>query len=486
MLARRLTGCRSRASRLVRGREYHVAVVGAGPAGFYTSKYLMKQASASDTSLRVDMFERLPTPFGLVRFGVAPDHPEVKNVINDFSETARSASFRFFGNVSVGGDVSMATLRRAYDAVVLCTGAEGERLLGIPGEDLHGVVGAPSFVKWYNGHPDYVGLDPPAPGETAVVLGQGNVALDIARLLARGESELSPTDIHPGALARIAEWQRGGLRTVHVVGRRGFVQAAFTNAELRELLTISDQVLPVIDPAELEHCRNSASEEELSKSRMKKRSLGILEQMAKNFDQRGTTSKRVLWLRFLLAPEEVLPSECGSQVAGVRLRRMQLEGEPGKQRAVPAASGEVEDIPCGLIARSVGFGITPFEGLPQGDAGKVPHTQGCVEQPDAEGGLYVSGWLKRGPQGIIATNIPDAQETAARLWKDLLHARSRGSAADASLAEAALKAAGLQTVSFEDWEALQAEERRRGSAAGRSAIKWTDVGEMLRYVRGGA
>lgn len=454
-----------------RHRSYHVAVVGSGPGGFYTSKYLFKQGRPGWVS--VDMFERLPIPFGLVRYGVAPDHPEVKNVINDFTEVAEADNFRFVGNVEVGKHVSLKTLEKAYDAVVVCTGAEGERTLGIPGEDSRWVVGAPAFVKWYNGHPDYTDVDPPAPGASAIVLGQGNVALDIARLLSRSESELQATDIHPAALAKIGQWQREGLQTIHVVGRRGFVQAAFTNKELREQLNISDDVLAVVDPAELELCRNAASEEEMKSSRAKKRSVSILEKMAKNFDERETTSKRVVWFRFLLSPSEVLADPAGA-VTGVRFDKTRLEGEAGAQRAVK--TGETEDIACGLVLRSVGFGLTPLAGLPL-EGGSTPHERGRVVLPEGgRGRLYVSGWAKRGPTGVIATNIPDATETAKAVAGDIVATPSRADPV-AALREAS--AAGARLVSFRDWRRLEAEEVRRGTAAGRPATKLTDVDEML-------
>ncbi|CAE8696455.1 unnamed protein product [Polarella glacialis] len=471
-LAARVSSCQCNSR-----RNYRVAVVGSGPAGFYTAKYLLKKAGADN--LKVDMFERLPTPFGLVRFGVAPDHPEVKNVIKDFGDVASGPGFRFFGNVEVGASqLSMSYLREIYDAVILCTGAEGERLLGIPGESLPGVVGAPAFVKWYNGHPDFTELDMPAPGHTAVVLGQGNVALDVARLLVRSPADLRATDMDARAVERIVGWQQAGLQTVHVVGRRGFVQAAFTNAELRELLTCSEEVLPIVDPEELALCRNAASEEELSTSRMKKRSLEILDKMAQNFAQRETTSKRILWLRFLRSPLEVLPGPDGSSVGTLRLGRTELKGEAGNQVATMSASGDTLDLACGLVVRSVGFDLTPVEGLPLNERRRVPHSQGRVEIPSSGvGGLYVSGWVKRGPQGIIASNIADAQETAARLLADL--AEKAPKAWEADRLDGALKAAGSRVVSFEDWRKLEAEERRRGEASGKAAAKLTSVPEML-------
>lgn len=466
-----------RAAVLLQRRRYHVAVVGSGPSAFYTTKYLFKQASTAERSLKVDMFERLPVPFGLVRFGVAPDHPEVKNVRNDFTDVAGTDGFRFFGNVEVGADVSLGDLRKAYDAVVVCTGAEGERKLNIPGEDSDGVVGSPPFVKWYNGHPDFVDLDPKEPGEAAVVLGQGNVALDVARILTCSPEKMRQTDIHRPALDRIAEWQQRGLRTVHVVGRRGFIQAAFTNAELRELLTFDDEVLPIVDPVELALCRNAASEEELSKTRAKKRSMAILEKMAANFAEKDTTSKRILWLRFLWSPSEVTAGSDG--VTGLRLERTELTGEAGSQSATKASSGESVEVPCGMVVRSVGFDLTPFEGLPMENR-RVPHEHGRVLGPDATaGGLYVSGWVKRGPQGIIASNIGDAQETSHMVLRDIFTGEDSASRADVAPVEAQLAATGKRLVSFEDWRRIEEEELRLGEASGCAAVKFTDVPSML-------
>lgn len=428
---------------------------------------------------KVDMYERLPVPFGLVRFGVAPDHPEVKNVINDFAEVASHSNFRFFGNVDVGRDVSMDALERAYDAVVVCTGAEGEKVLGIPGEELPGVVGAPHFVKWYNGHPDYRALDVPSPGNTAVILGQGNVALDVARILTKSSNELKPTDIEAAAIERIGQWQREGLREVQVIGRRGFAQAAYTNKELREQLTCSEDVLAVVDPKDLELSRNPASEEELKKNRAKKRSIEILEKMAANFAEKDTTSKRVVWFRFLRSPTALLSSDAGNLTA-VRLAQNALEGDAGRQRAV-LVPGTEEDVPCGLVVRSVGFDITPMEGVPL-RAGRVPHSGGRVElDQDRVGRLYVSGWAKRGPTGVVASNIPDAQETATSIIKDVTSEPSR--AQGAALAEEAIAASGTQVVSFQDWQRLQAEEIRRGQADGRAAVKFNQVEPALQWLR---
>mmetsp|Transcript_31481 Transcript_31481/g.83937 ORF Transcript_31481/g.83937 Transcript_31481/m.83937 type:complete len:504 (-) Transcript_31481:322-1833(-) len=457
-------------------RAHHVAVVGSGPAGFYTSKYMMRHSSQP----HVDMFERLPTPFGLVRFGVAPDHPEVKNVTNDFTDVAASPRFRFFGNVEIGRDLTLSDLQKSYDAVVICVGAQGERLMDIPGEGLRGVAGGPEFVKWYNSHPDHVGLELPGPGDTAVVVGQGNVALDIARVLARAPSDLSGTDINPRALRQIGIWQQRGLHTVHVVGRRGFVQAAFTNKELRELTTLTD-VLPVVDPVELELCRNAASLQELAKDRAKKRSVPILDKMAENFALRASTSKRVIWLRFLLSPSEILDTGAGS-VAGMRFDRNELKGEVGRQVASRLAPTVSETLPCGLIVRSVGFQLTQLDGLPLNGQGRVNHRAGLVEQPGispSSAALFVSGWHKNGPTGVIATNIPDSQETAASVLGDLSRRQSH---ACPETVEQTLKQRGINVVTFQDWKAVEAEELRRGAEDQKVALRLTDASEMLRLV----
>jgi NADPH-dependent glutamate synthase beta subunit-like oxidoreductase len=356
--------------------------------------------------------------------------------------------------------------------------------LGIPGEDSNGVIGAPAFVKWYNGHPDFVHLQPKAPGEAAMVLGQGNVALDVARLLASSPKRLRQTDMYGHAVDRIAEWQQQGLRTVHLVGRRGFVQAAFTNAELRELTKCDDEVLSIVDPAELELCRNPASEQELTKNRAKKRSVDILQKMADNFALKDTTSKRVIWLRFLLSPSAISAADGG--VTSVRLDRTELTGEAGHQKAAKASSGDFQDVPCGLVVRSVGFDITPITGggLPL-ENGRVPHTNGRVVAPDSSaGGLYVSGWVKRGPQGIIASNIADAQETSARLWRDLSDTLGSSSRGNPEPVEAQLAATGKRLVSFDDWRRIEAEELRLGECDGRAAVKITEVSKMLGLLKG--
>jgi NADPH-dependent glutamate synthase beta subunit-like oxidoreductase len=440
----------------------------------------------ADAGVKIDMFERLPTPFGLVRAGVAPDHPEVKNVIHEFDKVVGDTKgrFRYFGNVTIGNDLSLEHLSQQYDAVVFCTGAEGEQRLGIAGEDLSGVVDAQHFCKWYNGHPEHTQLHPDPGsnvGEAAMVIGQGNVALDVARILCKSPDELHATDIADHAIDVFKRWQKD-LRTVHVVGRRGFAQAAFTNKEVRELTNCSEHILPVVDPMELELCMDSESQKIVQKERPKKRQLEILKKMADNFAKRDSTSKRVIQLHFLQSPVEILGSGDPPQAMGVRLQRMELQGDVGAQRAVPAASGEQCTLHCGLVIRSIGFGMSVPEGLPKDHRGKVPQQEGRVSLPENHSlpkeNLYVCGWLKRGPTGVILASITDAQEVASRILTDL-----RGLKHSTHIPEVEAMLGTKQIVSFDDWRRLEKEEASRGASTGKVAAKITNVDEMLQLVK---
>uniref|UniRef100_A0A0G4EYD7 NADPH:adrenodoxin oxidoreductase, mitochondrial n=1 Tax=Chromera velia CCMP2878 TaxID=1169474 RepID=A0A0G4EYD7_9ALVE len=480
-----------------------VCIVGSGPSGFYSAKYLMK----SHPGVKVDMIERLPTPFGLVRFGVAPDHPEVKSVINDFEKVAQSENFRFFGNVRVGSDVSLRELRDTYDAVVLASGAPGEKSLGVEGEDLPGVFSARRFVGWYNVHPDASDLlvSPFLQrGDQAVVIGHGNVALDVARVLTKRVEALEKTDISKQATDAL---RNSKIRHVHVMGRRGPAQASFTNKELRELLH-EDGVVAAVDPKEFEKGMTNASREEIKDSRAKKRSLELFEKMAENWGRVESGSldpdERVVQIRFLLSPVRIEAGDAGG--LGVSLQRMTLEGAAGAQRAKgeEGAAGGVERLGAALVVKSVGYAVEPLEGLPtSGGKGKsppVPHTAGKVEvevEVEEEGDdskeaggrttteektlcpLFVVGWLKRGPSGVIATNIPDAQETVGSLVKALAE---RGRGGERAGVESLLQERATRYLPWSAWMRLKEEEARRGEALGKSASKIGSVDEMLRLL----
>ncbi|CAB9522373.1 Probable ferredoxin/ferredoxin--NADP reductase [Seminavis robusta] len=462
-----------------------VAIVGTGPSGCYTAKYLLnafdKKSTTNSSGIHIDMLERLPTPYGLVRYGVAPDHPEVKNVENDFAQLfVDSNRIQFWGNVAVGSDavVSLEELRELYDVVVLAYGCASDRKLGLPGEtSLLGIVSAREFVAWYNGHPyfDHIGYevanalgnDNNDNPKHVVIIGQGNVALDCARVLAKGAQGLKDTDIASRSLPIIGE---DGVANVTVVGRRGHIQGAFTIKELRELTKLQAEghgAKFVVLEEELDLGETPASKQELEQkgSRPKVRINKLLRDAAaasSNHDDTTTMDTKQVQLRFLLSPKEFQPSDADpSAVGAVVCERTQLEGEPGKQRAV--GTGQLETFPANLVLVSIGYKGTPLPGLEQwfdAQRGVVQNRGGKVDEATAAlGGLYVSGWLKRGPSGIIGTNIMDAKDTVVNIMKDLDASNSDDSKSDAreKLLEL-LQQRGVHVVSWSDFQKIDAKE----------------------------
>jgi len=431
--------------------SFRVAVVGSGPAGFYAAAALL----ASDLEIEVDMIERLPTPWGLVRLGVAPDHPNIKAVSRAFERTAAQPGFRFFGNVEVCKDVSHAELVRLYDAVVYSVGAQTDRQLGIPGENLSGSWPATAFVAWYNGHPDFQDLSFDLSGERAVVIGNGNVALDVARMLALTPEELAPTDTTDAAIEAIAG---SGIREILVVGRRGPVQAAWTPVEVGELGELAGADV-IVDAADLELGEASAAELEAAAPTVRRNVEHL-----RDYARREPTGKpRSIRLRFFASPVEIHGDR---EVESIELVRNELVGG----RAVPTE--ERETIPCGIVFRSVGYQGVALPGLPfdEGSA-TIPNEGGRVEP-----GLYAAGWIKRGPSGVIGTNKKDATETVALLLDDaragLLPTRGEGTL------EELLEERGVEAVLYAGWEAIDAAERNAGEPEGRPRIKlcsWADL-----------
>jgi ferredoxin--NADP+ reductase len=444
-------------------RPLRVAVVGSGPAGFYAAGALL----ASGLPAEVDLIERLPTPWGLVRLGVAPDHPEIKSVSRVFEKIARGPGFRFFGNVEVGRDVTPAELARLYDAVVLAFGAQADRRMGIPGEDLPGSWPATSFVAWYNGHPDHQGLDFDLSGERAVIVGNGNVAVDVARMLALSQEELVRTDATDDAIEAIAE---AGIREIVVLGRRGPVQAAFTSPELRELGELGETAV-IVDPAEL--ALDPGSEAALAGERSPaRRNLDLLA----GYSARPAPPRRKrLVLRFCTSPVAILGSGRVEAVEVVRNRL--VADERGELRAV--ATGIRETIPCGLVLRSVGYRGVAIEGIPfDGERGVIPNRGGRVLGPSGEPvpGLYCAGWIKRGPSGVIGTNKKDAAETVEALLEDAA-AGLLGS--EGGELAALLEERGVAVVDYAGWEAIDARERERGALLGRPRVNLARWQELL-------
>ena len=447
------------------GRHLRVAIVGSGPAAFYAAGHLL---ASEEPSVDVDMIERLPTPWGLVRLGVAPDHPNLKTVSRAFERIAQRPGFRFLGNVEVGRDVTHKELARSYDAVVYAVGAQTDRRLGIPGEDLPGSWAATELVAWYNGHPDFQGLAFDLSGERAVVVGNGNVALDVARMLALTREELAPTDTTDTAIEAIVG---SGIREIVVLGRRGPVQAAWTSTELQEMGELAGADI-VVDPAELE--LDPASEAELAAaSNIVQRNFEIL----RGFAARTPSGRRrVVRLRFRVSPVAILGS---GRVEGVEIVHNRLEPDDGgRVRAVPTR--EREAISCGIVFRSVGYHGVVLPGVPFEDGtGTMPNDRGRIlgEGGEPIPGLYCAGWIKRGPTGVIGTNKKDATETV-----DLLLEAARAGALperDGTGIDELLAERGVEVVTHEGWEAIDALERSQGEPLGRPRIKLATWEELL-------
>jgi ferredoxin/flavodoxin---NADP+ reductase len=448
-------------------RSLRVAVVGSGPAGFYAAGH----ALASDLPVEVDLIERLPTPWGLVRLGVAPDHENIKAVSRAFEKIAKRPGFRFFGNVEVGRDVEHGELCRLYDAVVYTVGAQTDRRLGIPGEDLPGSWPATAFVAWYNGHPDFQDLSFDLSGERVVVVGNGNVAIDVARMLSLTADELAATDTTDAAVEAIVG---SGIREIVMLGRRGPAQASFTPVELQELGELAGADVAV-DPAELE--LDPASEAALEQDRDRaRRNFDIL----REFAAREPGGKpRTLRLRFKVSPVAILGE---GRVEAVEVIRNELvAGADGQIRAVPTDEREV--IPCGAVFRSVGYRGIELPGVPfDADRGVIRNAGGRVldESGETLARVYCAGWIKRGPSGVIGTNKKDATETVEHVLEDARAGRLGWP--DAPLEgtlEEALDERGVSYVSYGGWDAIDTHEKGRGTPLGKPRVKLVTWDELL-------
>jgi len=453
-------------------RPLRVAVVGAGPAGFYVAEHLLRRA---EVVVDLDMFDRLPTPFGLVRLGVAPDHQKIKAVTAAFDKVAAHPRFRFFGGVELGKDVTVADLRAYYHQIVYTTGAQTDRRMGIPGEDLLGSHPATEFVAWYNGHPDYRDCQFDLSQERVAVVGVGNVAVDVARILCRTPSELAATDIAEHALEAL----RGSrVREVYLLGRRGAAQAAFTNPELKELGELEGaDVAVAAHEVELDALSREALEKTGDRAGAKK--VEILQSYARRAPE---GKPRRLVLRFLVSPVAVLDNGAGA-VGGIRLVRNRLVASAtGTIQAQPTE--QVEELPAGLVFRSVGYRGVPLPGVPFDDKwGVVLNEKGRVLDPNTKQpllGEYTAGWIKRGPTGVIGTNKPDAAETATAMLEDAATGQMLAPAEpDAAAAERLVTQRQPHYVDYADWLRLNDLEIARGRSRGSPRLKFTRVDEML-------
>ena len=449
--------------------------MGSGPSGFYAAGHLIK---LKDVTVQVDMYDRLPTPFGLVRAGVAPDHPKIKSVIRVYEKTAASPDFRFFGNVVVGEDVTHAELKERYHAVIYAVGAQTDRQMDIPGEDLPGSWAATEFVAWYNAHPDFRDLEFDLSCRRAVVIGNGNVAMDVARMLVLPREELDVTDTADHAIEPMAS---SGIEEVVIVGRRGPAQAAFTNPELLELGELTDADV-IVDPADMALDEQSARSIEGEGEITPRRNVEILT----GYSQRTPEGKRKrVVLRFLRSPVAI---KGDGKVEAVELVRNELHhGGDGALKA--RATEDHETIEAGLVFRSIGYRGVPIDGVPFDEwKGAIPNEGGRVIDPHEQHaipGEYVVGWIKRGPSGVIGTNKRDAQETVDHLVEDLHEGRLPEPTGDGSqeAVEAFLTERKPDHVTYAGWELIDAVEKAAGEPLGRPRVKLTSVDEMLEAAR---
>jgi ferredoxin--NADP+ reductase len=449
--------------------ELRVAIIGSGPAGFYAAESLQKAAPG----VQITMFDRLPTPFGLVRGGVAPDHPKIKSVSRVFDRIASQPGFRFVGHVTVGEDLSHEQLRQHFDAVIYAVGAELDRHLDIPGEFLEGSHSATELVGWYNGHPSYADRRFDLAQQSAAVIGIGNVAMDTTRILLTPADQLAGTDLAATALAELGTSR---LNAVHILARRGPVQAACTTPELKELGEIPG-VDVIVDPADLDLDPISARHLAEDHDRTTENNIALFRHWA----ERGSTdAPRRIVFHFCVSPLELIGE---GRVAVLRVVRNQLVPDGrGSVRAEPTDA--IREVPVGLIFRSVGYRGTAIAGLPfDQQRGIVPNASGrVVESPGSATfvrGVYVCGWIKRGPHGIIGTNKTDAAETVDHLLADAVSGRLAPASGSPALLDQELADAGVDVTTWADWVVLDQAERDRGAQAGRPREKIVSVPEML-------
>lgn len=449
-----------------------VAIIGSGPSGFYTVSNLLKQ---SDLSVEMDMFDRLPTPYGLVRAGVAPDHQKDKSVTRAYEKSAAHPGFRFFGNVEYGTHIHMDDLKAHYHQVMFTTGSPFDRNLGIPGEDLEGSHSATEFVAWYNGHPDFADLKFDLTQENVAVVGMGNVAMDVARILCKTTEELAVTDIAEHALEALKASQ---VKNVYILGRRGPAQAAFTPPEIKEMGEFEDADVVVLGS---EAALDAASQQALEASGDKNAQKNV--DTVQEYASRSLTGKkRQLHIRFLVSPSELEGQD--GRVTACKLVKNKLVEEGGSIKAV--ATSEEEVIPAGLVFRSVGYRGKPLPDVPFNDSwGTIANEGGrVVDESGAQAvGLYTAGWIKRGPSGVIGTNKTCAQETVNLMVEDLAAGRHfEPTQSPAALVDLVLSRQP-DAITFADWKKIDDEELARGEAKGKPRVKFTRVAEMVALAR---
>ena len=449
-----------------------VAVIGSGPTAFYATDHLFKQVGLA---VEVDMFDRVPTPFGLVRGGVAPDHQKIKTVTKAYTQTAAKPRFRFYGNVEFGRHLKLADLKEHYHAILYASGAQTDRRMGIPGEDLQGSHPATEFVAWYNGHPDYRHLQFDLTPERAAVVGIGNVAIDVARILCRTVDELRTTDIADYALEALS---KSHVKEVYLLGRRGPAQAAFTPPEIKEVGEMADADVVVLpEEAQLDPLSQAAVASASDRSVL--RNVEILQGYAV---RKPTGKSRRLIVRFLVSPVELIGDAAGRVVKMRLVKNRLVASETGSLSA--KATDQLEELPVGLVFRSVGYRGVPLPDVPFHEKwGVILNEKGRVIDPESKQpfvGQYTAGWIKRGPSGVIGTNKPDAVETVNCMLEDLAQDKLLlPSQPESRCVEDLVRARQPLFFTFADWLKLDEMEVARGQARGRPRVKFTSVEEML-------
>lgn len=447
-----------------------VAIIGAGPAGFYAADALLKEKALT---VQTDFFDKLPAPYGLVRYGVAPDHQKIKAVTKLYDRILMRPEVRFLGNVEFGVDLTHSDLLQHYDQVLYAVGAQTDRRLDIPGEDFCGSLSATEFVAWYNGHPDYCDLNPDLSGECAVVIGAGNVALDVARILTRPVEELAPTDIADYALSNLAT---SNVKQVDIIARRGAAQAKFTPAELKEIAALDDVDI-VVNPAQLE--LDEASVKQAANNKIVQQNLDQLRYLASRPSRKASKQIR---FRFLASPTELLGTAQSVELIRIEQNRLDLS-ESGYLNAVGTGISEV--IPADMVLRAVGYRGVALPDVPFDIyRGTIPNLAGRVHNPKTDQPVrqeYVVGWAKRGPSGIIGTNKPDAVETVKQMIADV-ESTVPAPVREPAAIEALLLGRGVRFITSDEWLRIDMRERSLGQQQKRPRVKMTSRQSILDYL----
>ena len=439
---------------------FKVAIIGSGPSAFYAAQALFK----SDLEIHVDMFEKLPTPFGLLRAGVAPDHQQMKTVSKSYEKIAENERFRFFGNVTISKDIDIETLRDHYSAVIIAVGTETDRKMNIKGEEIKGSHTATEFVAWYNGHPNYQNKEFNLDGEHAIIIGQGNVAVDVTRILAKSNNELKTTDITDKALKKL---DKSKIKNIYMIGRRGAAQAAFTELEIKELGNIENVDLLIND---FDITKND--EIEIEGSNKKKKNIALLKNFNENKKQ--SNAKKTIHINFLSSPIEII--EKNGRISKVRFCKNKLSGEPNNQKAI--ATDDYFELPCDILFRSIGYHGIELEGVPFNiNKGVIPNIEGQVTTLEGSiiPNLFVTGWIKRGPSGVIGTNRSDSIETVSHCLNSISQSQIKVHEDITTL----LTERKIPYITYEQWKIIDAHEVENGKKHGKPREKITSLEKIF-------